>query len=140
MPSKVAPKASFITDGSLFLPIVFDKDSWLAYLGTDINNLMNDDSSSSDHYNRRGLCSGADQDIAFIHCGVIRSIRDIISMVPQRRYGDHSSRLPTNTPILGLGCSSFSTFFSSDVDGVSLTVDTISPELPIVCEWVDTIR
>lgn len=63
-------------------------------------------------------------------------------MVPQRRYahGDHSSRLPVNTPILGLGCSSFSTFFLTGVDGVSLTVDTISPELSIVCEWVETIR
>lgn len=60
-------------------------------------------------------------------------------MVPQRRYAPENSRLPANTPILGLGCSSFSTFFSIE-DGVSLTVNTISREHSMVREWVETIR
>jgi hypothetical protein len=60
-------------------------------------------------------------------------------MVPQRRYAPENSRLPARTPILGLGCSSFSSFFSPE-DGESLTADTISRENSIVCEWVETIR
>ncbi|KAL7541995.1 hypothetical protein ACHAXR_011659 [Thalassiosira sp. AJA248-18] len=59
--------------------------------------------------------------------------------VPQRRYADDNHRLPKSTPIVGLGCSSFSTFFSSE-DEESLTVDTISRENIAVQGWVETIR
>mmetsp|Transcript_5734 Transcript_5734/g.12497 ORF Transcript_5734/g.12497 Transcript_5734/m.12497 type:complete len:462 (+) Transcript_5734:84-1469(+) len=59
--------------------------------------------------------------------------------VPQRQYAPADSRLPTKTPLLGLGCSSFSTFFSSPEEE-SLTVDTISKDHIAVQGWVETIR
>jgi hypothetical protein len=63
--------------------------------------------------------------------------------VPRRKYGiQRNTRLPSSVPIVGLGCSSFSTFFSSDdsdVDG-PLTVDAVSADLPIVQSWIATIR
>jgi hypothetical protein len=64
-------------------------------------------------------------------------------MVPQRLYAPDNTRLPTKTPILGLGCSSFSSFFSPRGDGDGdddVTVDTISRDHPVVRGWVDTIR
>lgn len=61
------------------------------------------------------------------------------TMVPQRRYAPDNPRLPRKTPILGLGCSSFSSFFSSAGDD-ELTVDTISIDHPAVRGWVETIR
>ena len=59
--------------------------------------------------------------------------------VPQRKYAPGGSRLPSQTPILGLGCSSFSSFFSAD-NGVSMTVDTISKDHGAVQGWIETIR
>ena len=66
--------------------------------------------------------------------------------VPSKQYGVHqnsnetyaNTRLPTALPIVGLGCSSFSTFFSSD--DVALTVDTISKDHSVVQGWIETIR
>ena len=62
-------------------------------------------------------------------------------MVPQRKYAPDNPRLPNQLPILGLGCSSFSTFFSSHDQGKeSLTVDTMSRDHTAVKEWIETIR
>jgi hypothetical protein len=58
--------------------------------------------------------------------------------VPQRRYALDNPRLPNKTPILGLGCSSFSSFFTSHGD--DLTANTLSKDHPVVRGWVDTIR
>ena len=63
--------------------------------------------------------------------------------VPRRKYGiQRNTRLPSSVPIVGLGCSSFSTFFSSDDSDVGgpLTVDAVSADLPIVQSWIATIR
>jgi len=62
-------------------------------------------------------------------------------MVPQRSYAPNNLRLPNTTPILGLGCSSFSTLFSSGEEDVTpLTVDNMSRDHPAVIEWIETIR
>lgn len=61
------------------------------------------------------------------------------TQVPQRKYAPHNSRLPSYTPILGLGCSSFSSFFSSQ-DEQPLTVDNISRDHVKVQGWIETIR
>ena len=62
-------------------------------------------------------------------------------MVPQKKYAPDNPRLPNQLPILGLGCSSFSTFFSShDHEEESLTVDTMSRDHIAVKEWIETIR
>ena len=66
--------------------------------------------------------------------------------VPSKQYGVHqnrngtyeNARLPAALPIIGLGCSSFSTFFSSD--DVALTVDTIAKDHSVVHGWIETIR
>ena len=67
-------------------------------------------------------------------------------MIPKRRYGiQHeylkkkgSVRLPLKVPIIGLGCSSFSNFFSAEeANPVTLPVD---PKNPRVREWINTIR
>ena len=65
--------------------------------------------------------------------------QDGSSKVPQRKYAPDNPRLPTMAPILGLGCSSFSTFFASDEDSL-LTADTISKEHAVVQGWIQTIR
>lgn len=59
--------------------------------------------------------------------------------VPSRKYAQDNFRLPSNTPILGLGCSSFSAFFSSP-DEELLTVDTMTKDNNEVKGWVETIR
>lgn len=59
--------------------------------------------------------------------------------VPRRKYASHGSRLPCELPSLGLGCSSFSTFFASD-DEAPLTVDNMSRGHAAVKGWVETIR
>jgi len=62
-------------------------------------------------------------------------------IVPQRSYAPNNLRLPNTTPILGLGCSSFSTFFTSGEEDVTpLTVDNMSRNHPAVIEWIETIR
>lgn len=58
--------------------------------------------------------------------------------VPQKKYGTGNSLLPNSVPIVGLGCSSFSTFFSSTNE--MLTVDTISKDHPVVQGWIETIQ
>ncbi|KAL7521430.1 hypothetical protein ACHAWX_006107 [Stephanocyclus meneghinianus] len=67
--------------------------------------------------------------------------------VPRKKYGSSlagsgtslNRRLPCSLPIIGLGCSSFSTFFSSEDDD-DLTVDTITRDNPAVQGWIQTIR
>ncbi|KAL9183432.1 hypothetical protein ACHAXT_004288 [Thalassiosira profunda] len=59
--------------------------------------------------------------------------------VPQRFYARDNPRLPKELPILGLGCSSFSTFFASG-DKAPLTVDTMSRDHAAVRGWIATIR
>ena len=63
-------------------------------------------------------------------------------IVPERSYAPNNLRLPNTTPILGLGCSSFSTFFSSreEDDVTPLTVDNMSRNHPAVIEWIETIQ
>jgi aryl-alcohol dehydrogenase-like predicted oxidoreductase len=63
-------------------------------------------------------------------------------LVPQRVYSTtNKNDLPKHLPLVGLGCSSFSSFFSSGGDDeASLTVDTISKDHPVVIGWVETIR
>ena len=62
-----------------------------------------------------------------------------IRIVPQRQYALGNNRLPNNTPIVGLGCSSFSSFFSSEGEE-PLTVHTLSKDHPVVKGWIETIR
>lgn len=59
--------------------------------------------------------------------------------VPQRIYSVTNINLPKHLPLVGLGCSSFSSFFSSGDDN-PFTVDTISKDHPIVIGWIETIR
>ena len=59
--------------------------------------------------------------------------------VPQRIYSVTNTNLPKHLPLVGLGCSSFSSFFSSGDDN-PFTVDTISKDHPIVIGWIETIR
>ena len=68
--------------------------------------------------------------------------------IPKRTFGSiHSdNRLPQNVSIIGLGCSSFSTFFldrdefSEDCSNNELTVDRLDPNHPRVISWIDTIE
>jgi aryl-alcohol dehydrogenase-like predicted oxidoreductase len=68
------------------------------------------------------------------------------SKVPRRAFGTALSneRLPPTLPIVGLGCSSFSTFFWTDEDHQAfsggLTVESITKDHPRVQEWIETIR
>jgi len=64
---------------------------------------------------------------------------DETKKIPQRQYAPDNPRLPSNTPILGMGCSSFSAFFSSQDEGI-LAADTISKDHVAVQGWVETIR
>jgi L-galactose dehydrogenase len=77
--------------------------------------------------------------------------------VPRRPYGRaiKNSRLPKDVPILGLGCSSFSTFFwtraeqeallmtsgsaSTSTPNQQWTADGIDKNHPKVREWIETI-
>ena len=59
------------------------------------------------------------------------------NMVPQRSYSVTNANLPEQLPLVGLGCSSFSSFFDNDDE---LTVDTVSKEHPAVIGWIETIR
>jgi aryl-alcohol dehydrogenase-like predicted oxidoreductase len=63
----------------------------------------------------------------------------------KRAYGSaiQSKRLPDSVSVIGLGCSSFSTFFwSESTNGaeVRLDVKSISRDNPHVVEWVRTIQ
>lgn len=58
--------------------------------------------------------------------------------VPMKKYAGLNQHLPSSLPIIGLGCSSFSTFFSSTDD--TLTVDTITKDHHVVKNWIETIR
>eukprot|EP00984_Skeletonema_dohrnii_P011351 scaffold4524_cov126-Skeletonema_dohrnii-CCMP3373.AAC.3 len=60
--------------------------------------------------------------------------------VPQRSYSEKNTNLPKQLPLVGLGCSSFSSFFSSEDSNDELTVDTVSREHPAVIDWIKTIR
>mmetsp|Transcript_34806 Transcript_34806/g.66769 ORF Transcript_34806/g.66769 Transcript_34806/m.66769 type:complete len:539 (+) Transcript_34806:79-1695(+) len=80
--------------------------------------------------------------------------------VPQRKYGTiqqdqqtvlQNPNLATHVPLIGLGCSSFSTFFSSSDDDdnmthsnsgekATLTAENISRDHPAVVGWIETIR
>ena len=66
--------------------------------------------------------------------------------VPRRPYGTlvKNHRLPNDVPIIGLGCSSFSTFFWSAKDGndttTKFTPETLQRTHPIVQEWIQTIK
>ena len=90
------------------------------------------------------------------------SSRRSTTVVPRRPYGSLLSnhKLPSDLPIVGLGCSSFSTFFWTSeeeeqqeqqcqqqqqqqdnvIDGTRLTVDNMTPNHPRVQEWMETIR
>lgn len=65
--------------------------------------------------------------------------------VPRRPFGSRLSKrnLPAELPLVGLGCSSFSSFFWTPEEQAKygeLTVDTITPSHPKVQEWMETIR
>jgi len=60
--------------------------------------------------------------------------------VPQRRYSDKNTNLPKQLPLVGLGCSSFSSFFSSEEGNGELNIDTVSRDHPAVIGWIETIR
>lgn len=52
-----------------------------------------------------------------------------------------NANLPEHLPLVGLGCSSFSSFFfSAEEDNDDLTVDAVSMEHPAVTGWIETIR
>mmetsp|Transcript_7300 Transcript_7300/g.9458 ORF Transcript_7300/g.9458 Transcript_7300/m.9458 type:complete len:406 (+) Transcript_7300:321-1538(+) len=59
--------------------------------------------------------------------------------VPRRVYGRGiNHRLPEDAPIVGLGCSSFSNFFSgNDHDNVTIP---LNPRHQRVVEWINTVR
>ena len=64
--------------------------------------------------------------------------------VPRRVLSVENANLPKDVPIVGLGCSSFSTFFwSKDEEssiGGSWTPETIDRTHPKVQEWIGTIH
>ncbi|KAL3925184.1 MAG: hypothetical protein SGILL_000576 [Bacillariaceae sp.] len=68
--------------------------------------------------------------------------------VTRRDYGrsltNKDNILPPTVSIVGLGCSSFSTFFWTDAqvekDGGKFTAETIQREHPIVQDWIATIH
>jgi L-galactose dehydrogenase len=64
--------------------------------------------------------------------------------VPRRPFGK-TPRLPPTTPIIGLGCSSFSTFFwkadtAQDLASATWTPESLDEHHPIVQEWIQTIH
>ena len=60
--------------------------------------------------------------------------------VPKRSYSEQNTNLPKQLPLVGLGCSSFSSFFSSEEGNNELTIDTVSREHSAVIRWMKTIR
>ncbi|CAB9503611.1 L-galactose dehydrogenase [Seminavis robusta] len=71
--------------------------------------------------------------------------------VPRRPYGSKfkNSRLPSDLPIIGLGCSSFSTFFWTEQEQKEMMISSSSSDWtpegmdrshPQVQEWIATIR
>jgi len=68
-----------------------------------------------------------------------------IKKVPQRSYGANNPNLPSKLPILGLGCSSFSSFFFSKEERVQLNLrhdddlSWVTPSHPLVTAWIETI-
>ena len=74
--------------------------------------------------------------------GVVRASRRLIA--PVRVLRGCNENLPRSVPIIGLGCSSFSTFFLSPEEliahGGALTPEEIVPSHPKVKEWIDTIH
>ena len=63
--------------------------------------------------------------------------------VPRRPFGNGNDKLPTSVPIVGLGCSSFSSFFWTRDEQESygpLTVQNITKDHPRVQEWIETIH
>lgn len=68
--------------------------------------------------------------------------------IPQRPFGSlhKNDRLPQSVSIVGLGCSSFSTFFlnrdeiSENNSNNELTIDRLDPNHPTVRSWIDTIE
>ena len=66
--------------------------------------------------------------------------------VPRRQFGSkyNNPRLPKDVPIIGLGASSFSNFFtpdsSSSIQEDPPSLDTLSPNHPCVQKWIETIR
>ena len=87
--------------------------------------------------------------------GILVSKRDFLRIEEGDSTNNESNpRLPSKVPIVGLGCSSFSTFFmtkdelnetKSDNDGDSnitaeITADMLTKDHPKVKEWIKTIR
>jgi diketogulonate reductase-like aldo/keto reductase len=76
----------------------------------------------------------------------------VTSSVPQRHFGRSLKKrhhtLPDTVPIVGLGCSSFSTFFWTNQDETDenhpekhlFTADTLRKDHPIVQGWISTIH
>lgn len=67
--------------------------------------------------------------------------------VPQRPFGSSlkKSNLPSTVPIIGLGCSSFSTFFWTSEEATkdspaNWTPETMDKNHPQVVEWIQTIN
>jgi aryl-alcohol dehydrogenase-like predicted oxidoreductase len=68
--------------------------------------------------------------------------------IPKRPLGSihGNNRLPQNVSIIGLGCSSFSTFFldrdelSESNSNNKLTIDQLDPSHPRVVSWIDAIE
>ena len=68
--------------------------------------------------------------------------------VPRRDYGsrlqNQAGQLPKTVSIIGLGCSSFSTFFWTDTQVEQqqgkFTADNLQRDHPIVQGWIDTIH
>lgn len=56
--------------------------------------------------------------------------------VPQRSLRAGNKNLPEKLSIVGLGCSSFSSFFGED----PLTVENLKQDDPLVQEWIETVR
>ena len=68
--------------------------------------------------------------------------------IPKRPFGSihRNDRLPQSVSIVGLGCSSFSTFFlnpgelSENNNGNELTVNRLNSNHPQVIAWIDAIE
>jgi len=71
----------------------------------------------------------------------ITSTKKSIENLPHRQYGTkyNNPNLPSSVPIIGFGCSSFSSFFISNDDQI-LTCENISKSSSQVKEWINTIH
>eukprot|EP00934_Nitzschia_sp_Nitz4_P007799 Nitzschia sp. Nitz4//NODE_159_length_47236_cov_74.723851//17720//18982//NITZ4_additional_000008-RA//1//CDS//3329531743//7789//frame0 len=73
-------------------------------------------------------------------------IRQPMDKVPTREFGSilSNERLADKVSIVGLGCSSFSTFFWTkedwDLHPCGVCVEDLSPDHPRVQEWIQTIH